>query len=514
MAVTPAAGEVLPSPCESCGGEVIAVARAEPATLVHRCAHCGASSSTPFEPAADLRDLLREVLETRRRLRARTSVARPSILLWLPTTADDDDAYRDVAAMVGERLAAGDPSIWLRRAPYPESPDEETIALAPLADLSLLAAPGLKSARRALALLGEVLPPTRAVVLATGVSKKEAAEIEHPKVRVLWTPPDAPGGLFDALAGAFAQIRRVAWWRAIDENAPPGDPLSVHRAQAVQVAAVTDDLCGFLLRLADRGVPLLPDRLIENAGGANVFEPRLRVLREAGALEVVRDRIRLTDRGRALRDRVLPTEGVPTPRRKSTLARLFDEARSGSQEALGRLLKTGGDHARMVARRRLGPALRVKVDSIDISQSVVADLVSGIDRFEFRGDPAWRGYLRRLVENKIRAKADFFGAARRDMKRERSIETRGRSEGARSTEPSQPEPSPADVILRAEEVENLEEALEQMPEGEREVIILRVFEGLSHREIARRLGRPSENAVHKLYGRALARLAGILGRSA
>ena len=53
----------------------------------------------------------------------------------------------------------------------------------------------------------------------------------------------------------------------------------------------------------------------------------------------------------------------------------------------------------------------------------------------------------------------------------------------------------------------------KMTPAERDVIILRVFEGLSHREIARRLGRPSENAVHKLYGRALAKLAELLGRS-
>jgi RNA polymerase sigma factor (sigma-70 family) len=144
----------------------------------------------------------------------------------------------------------------------------------------------------------------------------------------------------------------------------------------------------------------------------------------------------------------------------------------------------------------------------------VADLLQGIDRFEYRGDPQWRGYLRRLVENKIRAKADYFGAARRDMRRERSIETRGRAEGARSTEPPAPSPSPAEILLRAEEIGRLEEALAKMAPAERDVIILRVFEGLGHAEIARRLGRPSENAVHKLYGRALARLAGLLGRSA
>jgi RNA polymerase sigma factor (sigma-70 family) len=144
---------------------------------------------------------------------------------------------------------------------------------------------------------------------------------------------------------------------------------------------------------------------------------------------------------------------------------------------------------------------------------VVVDLMKGIERFEYRGDPAWRGYLRQLVENKIRAKADYFGAARRDMRRERSMETRGRTTEARSTEPPGTTPSPSELLLREEEVERLEEALEQMPAAERDVVILRVFEGLSHREIARRLDRPSENAVHKLYGRAIARLAGLLRRS-
>ena len=117
------------------------------------------------------------------------------------------------------------------------------------------------------------------------------------------------------------------------------------------------------------------------------------------------------------------------------------------------------------------------------------------------------------MENKIRAKADYFGAARRDMKRERSIETRGKSEGSRTTEPPARTISPSELVLREEEIGRLEEALDQMSPAERDVIILRVFEGLSHQEIARRLGRPSENAVHKLYGRALARLAKLMGRT-
>ena len=46
------------------------------------------------------------------------------------------------------------------------------------------------------------------------------------------------------------------------------------------------------------------------------------------------------------------------------------------------------------------------------------------DDFEYRGEPAWRAFLRRLVENKIRAKADYYGAAKRDIRRERSLDRR------------------------------------------------------------------------------------------
>ena len=148
---------------------------------------------------------------------------------------------------------------------------------------------------------------------------------------------------------------------------------------------------------------------------------------------------------------------------------------------------------------------------MDISQSVVGDLLATLDAFEFRGEAAWRSYLRRLVENKIRAKADYYGAAKRDLKRERSLDRRpGDRAGPR--EPQAALPTPSEVLLRQEEFERLEDAIARLPEAERDVLVKRFFEGLSHREIADLQGRPSVNAVHKLYGRALARLTGLMKR--
>ena len=57
----------------------------------------------------------------------------------------------------------------------------------------------------------------------------------------------------------------------------------------------------------------------------------------------------------------------------------------------------------------------------------------------------------------------------------------------------------------------LAEALSRLPEDYREVIVLRNLEGLSHEEVAARMGR-GIGAVRMLWLRALSRLRRELGR--
>ena len=56
----------------------------------------------------------------------------------------------------------------------------------------------------------------------------------------------------------------------------------------------------------------------------------------------------------------------------------------------------------------------------------------------------------------------------------------------------------------------LADALGQLPDDYREVLILRHLEGLSFPEVARRMGR-TVDSVKKLWARALARLRQLLG---
>jgi RNA polymerase sigma-70 factor, ECF subfamily len=70
--------------------------------------------------------------------------------------------------------------------------------------------------------------------------------------------------------------------------------------------------------------------------------------------------------------------------------------------------------------------------------------------------------------------------------------------------------SPSQQAVRREQAVMLADALGQLPDAYREVIILRHLEGLTFPEVAGRMGRTVES-VKKLWARALARLRSTLG---
>ena len=64
----------------------------------------------------------------------------------------------------------------------------------------------------------------------------------------------------------------------------------------------------------------------------------------------------------------------------------------------------------------------------------------------------------------------------------------------------------------AELAERIREALQQLPDREREIIVLRRYMELDTAEICAEMGLPTEGSVRALLSRAQARLAGLLSR--
>lgn len=192
--------------------------------------------------------------------------------------------------------------------------------------------------------------------------------------------------------------------------------------------------------------------------------------------------------------------GFPEPPPESASLDLVARIQEGDDTAWEELYRRYHDQLLLVVRTRLGSKLRARLTSEDIFQSVVADAVKALRRFEYRGPGSLERFLRTMVLNKIRDRADTFGAQKRS----------GEVPAGDAFLERVPAPDSGAGYFEAETYERLERELERLPEDMREVLVLRRIEGLSSQEAARRLGK-SDAAVRKAYSRALARLATRMG---
>ena len=151
-------------------------------------------------------------------------------------------------------------------------------------------------------------------------------------------------------------------------------------------------------------------------------------------------------------------------------------------------------------RCRLGTRLRSRLASEDILHSVVKDALGELQRFEPRGPGALRHYLHVCVLNKIRNRADHFGAQKRsgDVPLSDSIAARVPSSDEHEL-----------GYVNRGRYERLERGLAALPEPMREIVLLRLVEGLSNAEASQVLEKSPE-AASKAFNRALARLGSLV----
>ena len=177
---------------------------------------------------------------------------------------------------------------------------------------------------------------------------------------------------------------------------------------------------------------------------------------------------------------------------------LVQRIRAGDRAAWDELYARYHDQLLLAVRMRLGAGLRRHVESEDIFQSVALEAFQALGRFEYRGTGSLERFLRTLVVNKIRDRADLFAA-----------EKRGGAHAPRPLEESIPAPGEPLGYHDAERYERLERALNALAPDERQLIVLRKLEGLSSQEVAAQLGC-SDEATRKAFSRAMARLTTLL----
>lgn len=191
---------------------------------------------------------------------------------------------------------------------------------------------------------------------------------------------------------------------------------------------------------------------------------------------------------------------------------LVQKIHAGDAEALGKYLELKRRALTGFIERQLGTGLRKKIEADDIFQEAAAEAVKRVDQaFD---DPF--GWMCRICEQKlIDAYRRHFGAAKRDAGREVSADAPGgdQSQAGIAGLLIASLTSPSAVFSREQKHLKMLQALEEIPDEQREALKLRYFEGLSSAEIAERLGK-SNGAVRVMLSRSLSKLQDLLGPDA
>jgi RNA polymerase sigma-70 factor, ECF subfamily len=188
-------------------------------------------------------------------------------------------------------------------------------------------------------------------------------------------------------------------------------------------------------------------------------------------------------------------------------APMFNAARAGSSEALGRLLEECQNYLLLVADREIGADLRAKAGASDIVQETFLEAQRDFHRFQGSTQEEFRGWLRRLLLNNMANTARRFkGTSKRDPRREVVLDQSDSTIGIQLTDAI---PTPSRILVAEEEQRELLDAINRLPEHYRDAILLRHRDGMSYAEIGEKLGRTPE-AVRKLWARAIELLQELL----
>ena len=191
---------------------------------------------------------------------------------------------------------------------------------------------------------------------------------------------------------------------------------------------------------------------------------------------------------------------------------LIERAGRGDQGARQQLLVRHRARLRQMVALRMDARLAARVDPSDIVQEALADATRHLGAYLRDRPLPFYLWLRRLAwERLVEAQRRHIRARRRSVTREepQDLPLSDGSAVALADRLLASGTSPSRRLVRDERRRRVLEALDALPERDREVLVLRYLEGLAPAEIGTVLGT-TPGAVMTRHTRALARLRGLL----
>jgi RNA polymerase sigma-70 factor (ECF subfamily) len=190
---------------------------------------------------------------------------------------------------------------------------------------------------------------------------------------------------------------------------------------------------------------------------------------------------------------------------------LLSRVRAGDRQALDRLLALHRGFLRRVVELRLDRRLRARVDASDIVQEAQLEAARRIDDYLDRRPMPFHVWLQKTAyENLLRLRRQHLDAGCRSVENEAPL-----PEGSSVNLAHQllaGGPTPSQEVGEQELARQLRQAVARLAEEDREILLLRSFDGLTNEEAGQVLGIEA-GAASKRYTRSLLKLRKLLAGS-
>ena len=190
---------------------------------------------------------------------------------------------------------------------------------------------------------------------------------------------------------------------------------------------------------------------------------------------------------------------------------LVEQAGQGDIDARQALLARHRERLERMVKLRMDPRLSARVDPSDVVQEAVTEAWQKLSDYLEKRPVAFYPWLRRIAwERLVKVHRFHLEAKKRSVRREAVLELPDHSSMQLAALLIQSGTSPSGKLMRKELNRRVREALDDLPERDREILVLLHLEQLSRSETAAVL-EISEPAADMRHLRAIKRIRGLLG---
>jgi RNA polymerase sigma-70 factor, ECF subfamily len=191
---------------------------------------------------------------------------------------------------------------------------------------------------------------------------------------------------------------------------------------------------------------------------------------------------------------------------------LLDRVAQGESSAAATLLDRHRQRLRRMVQLRIDPRLAARIDPSDVVQDALGEAHRRLPEFAAERPIPFYPWLRRIAwERLLQMRRHHLHAKRRSVLREDVLPLSGKSE-ILLAERLAASTSPSEQLVRREMCQRVRRAIAELPDNDREVIVLKHLEELSFQEAAAVL-EIGTATLYSRYYRAIQRLHRLLNEN-